>query len=194
MEPSLHGAAMNGTSSTARRWARAIGPPSRGDRFGAAITEDGHIVCWGRSDSDQATPRGPGHDNGYPTESGFAKIAVGQYHGLALRDDGTIAVWGLNDMGQAPNPPPAGTFIAVAGTYRGSIALRSSGALHAWGDANVSYGVPAGEYSYLADCMSSNHGLVLRGCYANCDGSTTPPILNVNDRSEERRVGKECRL
>ncbi|MFN0133879.1 MAG: hypothetical protein ACKVW3_15290 [Phycisphaerales bacterium] len=38
---------------------------------------------------------------------------------------------------------------------------------------------PSGDFDNIADIYRNDNPV--RSCYANCDGSTTPPILNVND-------------
>lgn len=52
----------------------------------AALTDDGSIILWPASSSPAYTTA--------PTESGFAKVVVGNNVGVGLKEDGSVVAWG----------------------------------------------------------------------------------------------------
>lgn len=72
------------------------------------------------------------------------------------------------------------TMIRLEGGHFHNTAMTTYGGLIAWGRNDAfQCEVPAGHF--LTVSAKWNHGLAIHRCYANCDGSTTPPVLNVND-------------
>ena len=102
----------------------------------------------------------------------------------AIGADGTIVAWGSDIAGTGVLAAPAGTFKAVsAGAWLYDAAIRTDGSIVVWGQD--SWGgppprPPGGRFrdvrvsSYLAFALAEE-------CYANCDGSTAEPVLNVLD-------------
>ena len=51
-------------------------------------------------------------------------VAGGSYHSLGLKGDGSIVAWGYNEHGQCNVPAANSGFVAVAGGFTQSVALR----------------------------------------------------------------------
>src|SRR5690242_1636142 len=94
---------------------------------------------------------------------------------LALRADGTVRAWGWNNKGQLGDGsatqqelpiqvPMLSGMVAIAAGGEHSLALHHSGMVRAWG--------------------ANGFGQI---------GNDTASASQPNPRSEERRVGKECR-
>jgi alpha-tubulin suppressor-like RCC1 family protein len=74
--------------------------------------------------------------------SGFAQVALGEYHAAAVKSDGTLWTWGWNQDGQlgvGDTQPHAGMqsigngYVSVAATFTSTLALKTDGTLWAWG-------------------------------------------------------------
>ena len=102
-------------------------------------------------------------------------IAAAQYTGAAVKMDGSVVTWGDFAPPLGTLTPPMARIVAGEGFY---IGIRPNGSLAATpGMASV---LPSGEF--LAVGAGQYHALAIRKpCYANCDQSTIPPVLNVND-------------
>ncbi len=116
-----------------------------------AIRSDGTLWSWGDNSVGQL-----GTLSGVVAEprqvistTTFSATAAGFKHTLALKSDGTLWSWGDNTFGQLgvdsviPNTTfnktpvqvmPGTTFIAIAAGQNHSLAIRTDGALWAWGD------------------------------------------------------------
>jgi hypothetical protein len=176
---------------------------SAGEFHGLAMRADGTVSTWGMTTSAPAGPflkaRAGGHgfsvgirpggsleawgpDNFYgqldvPAGS-FVDVAAAMAWGVALRDDGTLVHWGRNNLGQGNLP--TGTFAALGPIFgdRGA-AIRPDGSIAVWGFQAGNVQLPTGRFTKVA---AGRHQVVaIRDCYANCDGSTTAPILNIDD-------------
>jgi hypothetical protein len=104
-----------------------------GVAHGLALRKNGTIAAWGYNAYGQAVA---------PAGNDFVAIACGAYHSLALRADGSIVAWGRNDQGQTDLPEDNSGFVAIAGGFGFSMALRSSEPL----SVEVSIDIKPGEY------------------------------------------------
>ena len=116
----------------------------------------------------------------------------------------TAFYWGHNGCGQGTSsctasfpgcnaaigirPPPCAlpAFVRIEGGYYGNTGLTQYGWVITWGAAPAFPPSPASAPPpppYRIRTLSSKfyHGIGIQTCYANCDGSTTPPVLNVQD-------------
>jgi hypothetical protein len=104
-----------------------------GVAHGLALRKNGTIAAWGYNEYGQATA---------PAGNDFVAIACGAYHSLALRADGSVVAWGKNDGGQTNLPEDNNGFVAIAGGFGFSMALRSAEPL----SVQVSIDIKPGEY------------------------------------------------
>ena len=109
-----------------------------GSNHTLALKKDGKLDAWGYNLS--------GSVGSAPGTTGWVAIAAGDDHSLGIKSDGTLWAWGLNNHGQLgldtidndPHPIPTrvgtGTdWVAIAGGYRHSAAVRAGGTLWTWG-------------------------------------------------------------
>lgn len=156
---------------------------SGGDQWTVGIRSNGTLVAWGSGNAyNQVT--------NCPSTGTYVKVSAGQYHGVAINSSGHLVGWGNDTWDQASCPGSSSyTYRDVSCGYTNTIAIRddANATIDAWGLDNhgVVSDIPtSGNHWALAQGQSYLYGLVIvRGtaCYANCDGSTTPPILNAND-------------
>jgi RHS repeat-associated protein len=120
-----------------------------GDFFTLALRTDGTVWSWGANYTGQLGSGAtidrltPGPVSGL---SGIVRIAAGGDHALAVKNDGSVWSWGSNFKGQLGDGTNtertvpvqvsglATGVIAVAAGFGHSVALKSDGTLHAWGD------------------------------------------------------------
>ena len=88
-----------------------------GRNHGLAIRPDGGIVAWP-----------PDAAIGAPTGPFVAVTGARPYHSVALDTGGNIVVWPDD-----PQPPPTGTFKAIAARGRHTLALSEDGNIYGWG-------------------------------------------------------------
>ncbi|MFN0131091.1 MAG: RCC1 domain-containing protein, partial [Phycisphaerales bacterium] len=176
-----------------------------GYRASAAIRSDGTIATWGFN-SEIPPPSGAFKDiwvgkwwylaqrtddslvawgtdqfgvvSTVPTGPFLTATASGSWFAYALRYDGTIVHWGYNGDGVAN--VPAGAFVAVSGGEYGSLAVRPNGTVVCWGYGWFNENTPPGA-RVMSASAGSLFGIGIAACYANCDGSTADPFLNIND-------------
>lgn len=142
-------------------------------RYTLAIRTDGTLAYWGHGlYGPSAVPPGE-----------FIAVSAGETHALAIRDDGTLVAWGGDPYASGILNPPPGTYRAVAAGTAFDAAIRTDGTVAIWGtDVNGAPPpvAPAGQFldvrvnSFVAAVLTDR-------CYANCDQSTTAPVLNVAD-------------
>jgi E3 ubiquitin-protein ligase HERC3 len=74
-----------------------------------ALTEFGHVYCWGRNERGELGLGDTQHHGDQPGEIGRVdlgqgrhalQLSLGQWHRCALLDDGALKCWGRNDSGQ----------------------------------------------------------------------------------------------
>lgn len=119
----------------------------------------------------------------------FGSFTAGHWHSAALTPTGnwysqgqsSAGVWGDDSRGQCQPPPdPTITLRVVEGGYFHNVGLTQYGGLIAWGGSIWgALNVPYGRFKMVSSRF--DHGLAIAACYANCDGSTTPPVVNVLD-------------
>lgn len=163
---------------------------SAGARYGLAIRTDGTLVYWGNGFAGLgAVPPGE-----------FIAVSAGELHALALRTDGTLAAWGSDAYLNGILNPPPGTFRAVAAGYSFDAAIRSDGTAVIWGSGFNGGPLPPAPAGRFLDVRANSRSVLLLEdrCYANCDQSTTAPVLNVADfacfltQFAEGRNGANC--
>jgi alpha-tubulin suppressor-like RCC1 family protein len=168
---------------------------SAGDEYTVALTTNGELVAWGqRTESGQTD---------VPSDaSGFLAVSAGQYHAVAIKSDGHLIGWGQDYYGCAggynPNnsyrwgtfPDSHPPYKEVSCGYASTVAIRddANSTIDAWGDDGSQLTSTPHEHGvhHLAQGQSFFYAaaiLVANVCYANCDGSTSPPILNASDFS-----------
>jgi hypothetical protein len=150
----------------------------------------GHLVSWGYNIYSPHTCTGPNCGNNSPISQTYIKIAAGHMFELALRPDGhTIDFYGEHDFGEdaIPSPSPDTFYDMMTGRTHAVARYSSTNLLAAWGcNPPTFYDLPtppAAAYQYwgITSGNSSGHHLAMTGCFANCDGSTTQPVLTAND-------------
>jgi alpha-tubulin suppressor-like RCC1 family protein len=119
-----------------------------------ALTAEGRVVGWGRSDEGQATvPIGL---------SNVVAIAAGGYHSLALTAEGRVVGWGSYMSG--PNfvpvtvPTGLGNVVAIAAEGDSSLALTADGRVVAWGHT---WAAPGGLSNVVAIAAGEYHSMAL---------------------------------
>jgi E3 ubiquitin-protein ligase HERC3 len=74
-----------------------------------ALTEAGHVYCWGRNDQGELGLGDTGHHGDSPGEIGrvdlgtgrrAVQLTMGQWHRCALLDNSALKCWGRNEQGQ----------------------------------------------------------------------------------------------
>ncbi|MFN0131970.1 MAG: hypothetical protein ACKVW3_05500 [Phycisphaerales bacterium] len=165
-----------------------------------AIIDDGsgtkgYLVSWGywdylvqpcRATPSDPGPKGPNAENMAPLTQKYIKIVAGHHFDYALREDGvTWDFFGNTNSGVANLPTGA---IDIYTGRDHAITRTSSGSLVAWDDPEYPLPdpnlvtLPADEALWgLTNSNSNWFHAGLSGCFGNCDRSTTPPVLNVND-------------
>jgi hypothetical protein len=150
-----------------------------------AVTADGHVVSWGRSDAlfygAHATVQPAGLDH-------VASVAImgnnGQGNILALRSDGTVVAWGSTRTGVNDVPSDLSGVVSIAlGPYE-AFAVKSDGTVVAWGSvladpppagltgvASISVSPAGGEVLAL----TSDHNVVAWGSGGNAYGQQSVP-------------------
>lgn len=115
-----------------------------------ALLADGSVLAWGENDHGQLGKGQSGGRSRTPAPVlGLGRPVVAVVaaieHSLALRDDGSVVAWGANRFGQLGDGTTdertrpvvvsgiGGSVRAVASTWNHCFALRSDGALMAWG-------------------------------------------------------------
>jgi hypothetical protein len=151
---------------------------------------DGRLIVWG---SDRAIDGGL--VTGFPVDINlkYKAVALGHRTLIAIQT-GNPAVEGLLTVfsSSAANPElvagkPAGRFISVSGGYQTLCAVSIYGQMYCWGSAGCGGPItsPSGNNFLTLAPAHSSHGqlAIVQGapCYANCDRSTTPPLLTAND-------------
>ncbi|MBL9032822.1 MAG: hypothetical protein JNM80_14095 [Phycisphaerae bacterium] len=176
---------------------------SAGERFNVAIREDGTLAAWGAG---HAPPAGAYKDvwcgkdwnlaqrldgtlvawgfnqfgvvSGVPTYPVLTASAAPEYLGMAVRLDGSIVHWGCGC--EVNTNIPAGPFVAVFAGANSAVALRADGTAVGWGGNIAGQAIaPPARFRMLDKGIGL--GIGIAACYANCDGSTAPPFLNIND-------------
>lgn len=132
-----------------------------------------------------------------PYSPPYVRIAAGHVALMGLKADGTLHIWGTNDGecrskqprdGGNPNQPDPVKMADVIGGYSQWVIGRreDDGGLVTWGFWGTSQptGGPIGSLPEHFTLVrgNSNQQQALSRCYdANCDKSTNPPVLSVND-------------
>lgn len=124
--------------------------------------DDGTVWAWGDNGygqigdgtaSDRYSPMQVLGAGGAGYLDNVTALDAGRYHSVALKTDGTVWAWGRNNIGQLGNgtttnsytpvqvKDPSGTgfltgIVAIASGYQHVAALRSDGAVFAWGSNN----------------------------------------------------------
>jgi len=135
-----------------------------------ALRGDGTVWTWGANNylqlGDTSAARSEAAQ--VPGLTGVVAVAAGGTHTLALREDGTVWAWGYNFYGQVGDgtttdrSTPAqvsglsGAFVAIAGGYYHSLAVKGDGTVWFWGGVNLSdppgpVGTPPGMVRVCAD-------------------------------------------
>lgn len=179
---------------------------SAGGHHGMVIKEDGTVHAWGPHGMHQ---HGQGNVPGYMENEPIAQIAAGHFHSLVLAMDGRVYGWGMNHNGQAESQPAADRFREIAAAHSTSLAVKHSGKVIVWGYNSYDiHTVPQVVPEPGMLIAGYYHAIALLGCYgdcdrnlqydsndlacfnyyfsnghpwANCDGSTVAPILNIDD-------------
>lgn len=156
-------------SSHARGWLGAAGPGringvtnatavAVGDLHACVLLSDGQILCFGRSDAEEALgPTAQLEDrNGVEAGAGFidlqrpTQLVAGASHNCALEGQGRVMCWGQNAMGQLGDPTAGAELDDNRGTPRRvaslpyiesvhaeqntTCAVTDSGELYCWGE------------------------------------------------------------
>jgi hypothetical protein len=142
-------------------------------RFALALRPDQTIAYWGSQTLTVATPQA----------GTFRAIRAAEAHALAIRTDGTLLAWGSDVNGTGILNTPPGTYkVATPGDYF-SAAIREDGTIVVWGltsDLGPPPTPPPGVFRDVG--VAPWQGLALsEACYPNCDASSIPPVLNVQD-------------
>jgi len=144
-----------------------------GEAHTCGLLEDGTAVCWGRNDSDQATP---------PAGS-FMQIDAGASHTCGLRADGAVTCWGSNSSGQR-KPPADALFQKVSAGGAFTCGVGQDGALACWGANDAGQATPpAGVFSDVsaggAHACGRHPDGTLECWGSNADGEATVPVFPV---------------
>ncbi|MFN0132983.1 MAG: hypothetical protein ACKVW3_10725 [Phycisphaerales bacterium] len=133
-----------------------------------------------------------------PYSPPYVHIAAGHWIIIGVNADGTPHIWGSNESWNRTDqprdqtihqqPPPIKMGDIVAGYAQWELARRlDTGEIVGWGSVGTQgppAGAPSGPLSDLFIMVRGNANLTqaFARCYdANCDGSTTTPLLSVND-------------
>lgn len=161
---------------------------------------DGRLVVWGNNQGINGTLVSSAPD---PTSLGllrkFKHVALGHRHGIGIRTgdstiEGKLVVWTYYDSPPSTNHDPygnianqpSGRFMSVMGGYTHCSAVTEYHEAVTWGGNSCSqFPAPSGNNFISVGLGQSSQMTVAQtqgaSCYANCDGSTVPPILTVND-------------
>ncbi|WGD37141.1 putative Ig domain-containing protein [Lysinibacter sp. HNR] len=106
-----------------------------GTDHGVALTNDGKVVNWGKSNKIENDPKNMIPVPDTLSQGVYTAIASGYHHSLALNSEGKIEAWGYNDNGQAkvPGDLTGKTVVAIAAAAWHSMALTTEGKVYAWG-------------------------------------------------------------
>ncbi|MBX3378013.1 MAG: hypothetical protein KF678_13535 [Phycisphaeraceae bacterium] len=153
---------------------------------------DGRLIVWGNDDLINgrlvsAAPSNP--------DRRYKFVALGHRHGIAIRaasaaypgDDGLLEPFtdaGFDPYNHLQAPP--GRFKSVMGGYAHSVAISVYNQVHKWSwNGCMADPPPSGNNFASVGLGESSHFTVAitqgGSCYANCDGSTSPPMLSSND-------------
>lgn len=119
---------------------------SAGSGYSLAVTRDGNVYSWGRSDSGRL---GTGNNKDVLTPkklqtlTNVISVSAGYHHSLAITEDGSLYSWGGFDPGSSVGPisdalvPKKATlsnvvFISAGWWY--SLAITGDGSLYSWGN------------------------------------------------------------
>jgi alpha-tubulin suppressor-like RCC1 family protein len=148
-----------------------------------ALRSDGVLDGWG-IDVRQPPVGCAGYQRNqstYPFEAPVVKFSAGHAFSFTLDDEGRLRAWGLVSEGPPPidkfgevvRAPVGERFAAVFGGYYHATAIRPNGRMVAWGKNNFGQASPPQDV-VVGDLSSKyDHGVALRGCYADFDGNQT---------------------
>jgi alpha-tubulin suppressor-like RCC1 family protein len=158
---------------------------------------EGEVVGWGPNLGNPGVYN-RGQTANIPHPNDFQDFTAGHWHSGALQDGQwvgqfdpagpvdppTLLPWGWNDYDQcdpsALTDRPTSALVKVEGGYFHTTVVTQYGGLYAWGrSAGERLNTPAGRFKRVSSRF--NHGLAEAVCYANCDMSTTSPVLSILD-------------
>ncbi|MFC4245361.1 RCC1 domain-containing protein [Gryllotalpicola reticulitermitis] len=96
-----------------------------GDKFAAALTEEGRVVAWG---GDQLAITAAS------LLDGIVKLAAGRRFGLALTADGRVRAWGDDSFGQTDIPADLRDVVEITARGASATAVTSTGRVVQWGE------------------------------------------------------------
>lgn len=167
-----------------------VAPP--GEQY-VAISTSGHHVLALRSDGVldgwgiDVNPPPTGcsgyqrNQSSYPYTAPVVKFSAGHAFSFALDDDSLLRAWGLvtegpppkDKFGEVVNAPAGERFAAVFGGYYHGTAIKPNGRMVAWGKDNFGQASPPQDVAVSDLSSKYDHGVALRACYADFDGSQT---------------------